>query len=454
MLLNRINELKSLEEAYAEKAPKLIVLYGRRRVGKTALLMEFAEKHKVLYLLARQESIKDQLDKMSNEIADFFNDNALKLNPFRSYDALFTYLNEKDALLIFDEFPFLVESNKAVPSILQEYWDKYFSKKRSLIILCGSSVRMMESLLGYKSPLYGRRTEQMLLMPLKFKDACLFFPKLSNEEKVVIYAILGGLPAYLLEFDYSKDLFENIREKILRKNKFLYQDVEYVLKEELTEPSIYYSIIRSIATGNTKMGNIINDTGIEKGKISKYLSVLQHLHLVERRVPITEKNLEKSRKGIYLLRDNYFKFWFRFVFPNKEYIEQERQQKLIEEKIKPELNSFIGQAFEEIALDWIKQKKEFNSYLFGRWWDNNQEIDILGLDKQKNAMIIGEVKWKELDKNDAKKEIQRIKEKSSSIQWRTNSDMKFILIAKKIIRKKELQKEGFAVYDLEDMMLI
>ena len=234
---------------------------------------------------------------MSEEISKFFNDKVLEANPFKNYDALFIYLLEKEVPVFFDEFPFLVESNKSLPSILQEYWDKSFSRKKSFIILCGSSIRMMESLLGYKSPIYGRRTEQILLEPLKFKDACYFFNSLKKEDKIIYYSVLGGTPAYLLEFDYNKNLLHNIQEKILNKNKFLYQDTLFVLQQELNEPHIYYSIIKSISKGNTKIGNIMNDVGIEKGKITKYLSVLQKLQIIERRVPITEKNKEKSPAG-------------------------------------------------------------------------------------------------------------------------------------------------------------
>jgi len=453
MFKNRIKEIELLEKLYEEKKPKLVILYGRRRVGKTELLNEFARKHKALYLVARQESIKDQLEKMSEEIAEFFKDDILKLNPFQNYDALFSYLAKKKIPAIFDEFPYLVESNKALPSILQEHWDKNFSKAHSFIVLCGSSISIMESLLGHKSPIYGRRTEQILLEPLKFKDACSFFSGLSKEQKIIFYSVLGGTPAYLLEFDYGKSLSINLKEKVLRKNKFLYLDPLFVMQEELNEPSTYYSIIKSIAKGNTRMGGITNDTGLNKGKITKYISVLQNLHLIERRVPITEKKREKSRKGIYLLKDNYFRFWFRFVFENAEYIEQDMQDKLVAEKIRPELNSFVGSVYEEIALEWIKEQNQFNSYLFGRWWNKEEEIDIVGIDKEKSKILFGEVKWKNLKKDDAIKIINKLKEKAKQVKWRDNAEEMFVLIAKNIEAKESLKKSGYCLFDLEDICL-
>ncbi len=450
--INRVDEMRTLEELYLEKRPKLVVLYGKRRVGKTEILNEFSKRHRALYLVARQESREGQIKKMSGEIAEYFDDEVLRLNPFRNYDSLFTYLCGKEVPILLDEFPFLVESHKALPSILQEYWDKYFSKRNSFIVLCGSSIRMMESLLGYKSPIYGRRTEQILIEPLKFREACRFCPKLTAEEKVANYAVLGGTPAYLLEFDYGQTLLANIKEKILQKNKFLYQDTQFVIQQELDEPGTYYSIIRSIAKGNAKLGNIMNDTGLEKGKITKYLSVLKSLHLIERRVPLTEKHPEKTRKGIYLLKDNYFKFWFRFVFENNEYIEQNMQAKLISEKIVPELNTFIGSAYEEIALEWIKEQKQFKNYLFGRWWDKKDEIDILGIDETGNKIIAGEVKWSTLTKKRAEQVINNLKEKTERVPFRGSPEKEFVLIAKKIEDKGELKQPAIRVFDLEDIV--
>ncbi|MFQ5405649.1 MAG: ATP-binding protein [Candidatus Micrarchaeia archaeon] len=450
MFINRFDELMLLEKLYKGEKPNLLVLYGRRRVGKTALLNEFSKRHKALYLVARQETQADQLKKISEETARFFQDEVIANNPFQNYDALFTYLAKKDLPVFFDEFPYLVESNKALPSILQEHWDKHFSKKKSLIVLCGSSIRMMESLLGYKSPIYGRRTAQVLLKPLNFKDSCKFLEGLSPEEKVSAFAVLGGMPAYLMEYNYKKPLLLNIKEKILAKNTFLYQDVLFVLKEELNEPSTYYSILKAIAKGNTKIGTIMNDTGLEKGKITKYLSVLQNLEIVERRVPITEKKPAKSRKGIYLLKDNYFKFWFWFVFENNEYIEQNKEDLLITEKIKPQLNNLTGKAFEEICLEWIKKQKKFNNYLFGRWWNNQNEIDIVGVNAKNNRILLGEVKWKKLSKKQAKKTILQLKEKSKQVKWGDNPKKTFMLIGKKVQSKNEVSKEAM-VFELNDI---
>lgn len=414
---NRVKELEFLNEIYEKGSAKLVVLYGRRRVGKTELLKEFLKKHNGLYILARQESEFEQLKKVSSQIAEYYQDQVLKASPFSSWDALFLYLSQKPRIpVVFDEFPYIVQSSKKITAILQDHWDNTLSKKNAFFVLCGSSITMMEKLLGKKSPIYGRRTEQILLEPLKFKDACLFFPeKMSFKDKVLTYSILGGMPAYLLEFDYNKTLRENILENIMRKNKFLAQDVLFSLREELKEPRNYFSILYSIAKGNTKAGQIVNDTGLDKSFVNKYLSVLIDLQLIERRVPITEKSFSKSRNGIYLLRDNFFKFWFRFVFENQEYIEQEKQEKLLDEKVLPELNSFTGRIFEEIALSELINNKNYSGYLFGRWWDSNSEADIVGIDRENKKLLVGEVKFKKLNKSEVNQIKNSLIEKAKKI---------------------------------------
>lgn len=304
---------------------------------------------------------------------------------------------------------------------------------------------MMESLAGYKSPLYGRRTHQMLLEPLKFKDTCKFFENKNKEEKIIIYSILGGTPAYLLEFDQNQTIPENIKNKILKKNTFLGQDVMFVLQEELKEPRIYYSIVKSIAKGNSKLGNIINDTGIDKASITKYLSVLSNLQILERTTPLTENPL-KSRKGLYQLKDNYFKFWFRFVFENNKYIEQNMEEQLLKNEILPNLNIYVSTCFEEIAKELIKEK--YPEHLIGKWWSNEQEIDIMGINEAKKETLFGEVKWKTLTKQEAEKTMKELKNKAEKINT-NNKEKQHIIIAKKITEKPNNTKTE-KYYDLND----
>ena len=312
--MNRKEELKLLKERISNEKAELIIVYGKRRVGKTELLNQL----RMNYFIFRQESEQDQLRRISEKVANTQSDEFLLSNPFRSWDSFFKYIGDKNLKIVFDEFPYAVNANPSLPSIIQEYWDSRLRHTRTKIILCGSSITMMESLLGYKSPIYGRRTAQILVEPLSFDNASMFYADIPNKEKIKAYAVLGGTPAYILEFDYKQSIKRNIKEKILRRDAFLFNEVEFLLKEELKEPRTYFSLLSAIALGKTRLNEIMDYTGYEKSKIISYLSILAQLRLIERKVPITEKNPAKSRKGIYKIKDNYLKFWFiyfsRFLY--------------------------------------------------------------------------------------------------------------------------------------------
>lgn len=448
---NRKSEMGILQKSCLAKAPKLIVMYGRRRVGKTALIQEFLKRNNGIYLLARQETEKENLRRFSIEISGFFNDPVPEASPFQNWDSLFLYLNkkleEKRFAIAIDEFPYLVSANKSVPSILQDYWDNKLSKSNAFIILCGSSISMMEKILGYKSPIYGRRTEQMLIEPLGFYEALEFMPKSMDEKtKAIYYSILGGTPAYLSEFDYSISIEKNLMENYLQKTKFLYQDALFVLREELSEPRNYFAILRAISKGKVSLNEIVNETGLNRGVVSKYLSVLIDIHLVERAAPITEK--KSSRRGVYKIKDAFFRFWFRFVHENEEYIEQNKQELLLKEKILPNLNSYVGGVFEDIALRLISQRPEFKEFIFGRWWHKDTEIDIVG--KSSSRLVFIEAKWKNISKNEASSILENLRLKAEKFP-NQNKGALFGMIAKKIEAKESLRKAGYVILDLGDL---
>lgn len=455
MFVNRETELSTLEGLYRSGKPKLIMLYGRRRIGKTALLQEFAKEHAGLYFLARQEAERDQLKGFSGALADYFGDEALRLSPLQNCDAFFTYLRDRlpeGVPVFFDEFPFMVEANPSLPSVLQGYWDNHFQKRRSFIVLCGSSVRMMERLAGYKSPIYGRRTEQMLLAPLAFSGARRLMGKVPVGKAVEFYAVLGGTPAYLQLFDYGRTLKENLVEGFLPKTAFLNQDALFILREELDEPRNYFSILHSLSKGNTTLAAITNDTGLERSLIAKYLSTLMDLHIAERRVPVTERRGARSRKGIYQVSDPYFRFWFRFVFENMAYLEAAGPKKTFEDRIAPGFNSYVGSVFEDVALEWLRSRKEMAGYALGRWWEKAEEIDIAGLDERNRRLLLAEVKWSGLSERDARRVFNALAGKATRVDWQ-KSDRKTTLglIAKRMDGKEGFREEGFLAFDLEDM---
>lgn len=403
MFKNRFDELQRLERIYREGGFQLFIVYGRRRVGKTTLLLEFVKNKPAIFYVAEEQNDKLALESFSRAVLDHF-----KVRYFESFDSwekLFLFLAERAEkqriAVVIDEFPYLVNSNPGLPSLLQRLVDHRLKDTNLFLILCGSSVSFMEKeVLGEKSPLYGRRTAQMLVEPMNFFQSRLFFPRYSFEEQVMTYAILGGTPKYLTLFDDTKDVFENVKEKILDKTAYLYEEPKFLLRQELREPSVYNSIIKAIAVGKTKLNEIATTVGIETKKCSKYLSTLEELRIVKTIEPVDIA--KRSRGKIYSLADNFFRFWYRFVFTNIDMIELGLIDEVLETKIKPYVDQFVGPIFEEICTDYLKEmnKRKRLPFVFekiGRWWGNNplrkkeQEIDIVAHDGKN--LLLGECKW-------------------------------------------------------------
>jgi hypothetical protein len=256
---------------------------------------------------------------------------------------------------------------------------------------------MEREVLGHKSPLYGRRTGQLLVHPLLLRTLKDFFPGYSPEERIITYAILGGVPAYLIQFSDKVSIRQNIERQILKPTAFLHDEVRFILMEELRDPKHYLSVLQSIAFGNTRMNDIVQRTGMERGPVSKYLSVLQDLRLIEREIPVTEKHPEKSRKGIYRLSDNFFRFSFRFVLPYKSRFVEGGERKALEEEILPHLDNFIGQTFDKICVEILRylvdaKKLKLSYDRAGRWWSGNEEIDLVAVAGDK-PVFAAECKW-------------------------------------------------------------
>jgi hypothetical protein len=403
MFVDREKELGYLEDLQNSGKAQFLVLYGRRRTGKTELLRQFSREKKHLFFTADLSSAHDQLRQLTEKVLHLTNDSFLRAQPFNSWEAALQYmldhLSQDFPLIILDEFPYLCVSNRALPSILQKVWDQKSRTIKPFLILCGSYVSFMEKeILGAKSPLYGRRTGQLDLRPLGFDSLSDFFPGYTPEDLIRCYAILGGIPAYLERFDPAKTLEANVKNQILDIHSFLYAEPRFLLMEELYEPSLYFSILKAIAFGRTRLNEIVQETGIsERAKVNKYLSVLRGLRIVKREVPITEDKPHKSRKGIYSLADHFIRFWFRYVYANTSALEGGDILSVWNERIAPDLENFTSSCFEEICAQKLGQlnsqgKLPFKAWSIGRWWDGSSEIDIVALDG-KGSYLFCECKW-------------------------------------------------------------
>ena len=270
-----------------------------------------------------------------------------------------------------------------------------------MLVLCGSYIGMMETeVLGYRAPLYGRRTASTLLTALDFPSSALFFPEYHAADRFTAWGILGGMPYYLLAFDPHEDIRTNIRNRILDpQNATLFNEPRLLLMEELHEPRNYFSILRAIAQGRTRLNEITQGSGLEQpGTVARYLDLLQQMHLITRRVPATESQPEKSKKGLYQIDDHFLRFWFRYVHPNQAAIDLGLADGVLEQRILPDLDHFVGLAFERASRDYLAAlaragKLSFVPERIEGWWDRNIEIDVLAVSELQRSIIAGECKW-------------------------------------------------------------
>lgn len=418
--VNREEEINSLEKFWKEKGSQFVVIFGKRRIGKTELIKQFVKDKPHIYFLAQKISDNDNLRMLAKLIGEYFDDIILQSNGFANWETFFLFLKEKvkkKIVIAIDEFPYLAEANKGISSIFQAGWDEFLKETPTYLILCGSSIAMMEQeVLAYKAPLYGRRTGQMLVKPFGFYEATEFFPQLSFEERMSFFSMMGGNPSYLNKVNPEKSLEDNIRNNFLSPEASLYSEAEFILHEELREPRNYFAILRAIAQGRTRISEIVNETGFEKSILHKYLFVLEDLQIIHKEVPVTEKNPQKSRKGIYKLQDQFFKFWFKYILPNRSKIEEGKSD-IVLRNIMEDFNTTVAENYEKVAQNILKRNEEkfFAIESIGRWWDRNEEIDIVALNEKENRILFGEVKWS--NKPVGVDIYENLKRKTGLVQW-------------------------------------
>jgi len=404
MFVGRKAELDSLNKHYGKENFQFAVFYGRRRVGKTTLINEFCKDKKSIYFVAVESTAKENLEILSRQILSAIAPNAPP-NPFPSFreavDYIFEYAKHERVIFVIDEYPYLAESNRSVSSVLQAAIDKYQSDSMLFLILCGSSMSFMENqVLGYKSPLYGRRTAQYKILPFDYFECADMLPGFSAEEKIVLYGITGGIPEYASRIDNGISVQENVRELFFDPSGRLFEEPSNLLKQELKMPQTYNGIITAIATGSSRLNEIATKTDIETSQCSNMLNTLIGLGLVRKEYPVTAQN---SRKTIYVLADQMFKFWYRFVLPDISRITAGFGETACAEVFGERLNAYTGYVFEECARQymWRMLGKGMLPVAFqkiGRWWGNNpaercdEEIDFIAYSGA--DAIFGECKWR------------------------------------------------------------
>ncbi len=403
MFIGRERELNALEKLYTSNKFEFALIYGRRRVGKTALINQFLGDKKAIYFMGVESNAKQNLENFSKNIIEYSSGIETETS-FLSFQAALEYvfkLAEKERLILaIDEYPYVARSSKSLASTLQLLIDKYKDSSKLMLILCGSSMSYMEDhVLAYKAPLYGRRTAQMKILPFDFEETCRYFKKLSNEDKALIYGVVGGTPQYLLQMNDALSVEDNIKNTFLNPISFLYEEPINLLKQEVREPAIYTAIITAIAAGASRMSEISSKVGEDTNVCSTYIKNLMNLGIVQKETPYGEK---ASRKSIYSIEDNMFRFWHRFVLDNNSIIARGATD-LVYKRIEPNLSDYMGKVFEDICKQYLwkqlligKCPVEFTS--LGRWWGNDPiekrqaEIDIMG-EQDKDTALFAECKW-------------------------------------------------------------
>jgi AAA+ ATPase superfamily predicted ATPase len=427
MFVNREKELQLLEEECNHDDFRFTVLYGRRRVGKTTLLKEYITSKPHLYFLVTLEALHIVLRRFQNIVADFLKDDFLRELELKSFEQLFSYLAkqsfDKKLIIVIDEFQYLGKLDKSIPSQFQYIIDEILKSKNIHLILCGSIISMMyEQTLSYNSPLYGRRTSSIKLDALSFEYLSHFFPDKTQNELIELYALLYGVPKYLELFKDAGDIFDSIEKNILDKNAFFYEEPRFILQNEVSEPMTYFSILEIIARGDHKIGNIAGKLNKNVQNITSFIAKLVELDILYKEVPVTETNPLKSKKGLYFIKDNFFRFWFLYVLPYKSQLELDNKNYALV-KIKENFSGFIAKVYEDLAIEYTLQN--YPLLKCGRWWSKTDEIDVVGVSE--DYLLVGECKYS--SKKVGTDILQELKDKSKKIEL--NLPIKYYLLFSK-----------------------
>ena len=405
MFYCREKEIRTMNQRFDKGNFECIVIYGRRRVGKTALINEFCKGKPAIYFSALNASAQENLEALSKAIYLYKNPGEVNAPVYQNYenavDAVTEIAKERRVVFVIDEYPYLAKSERSISSRLQHVIDHIWQNSRLFLILCGSSMSFMEyQVLGYESPLYGRRTAQFKVQALTYREVTAFHQGLCVEDQALLYGITGGVPHYINKLEVEGDLDEAVRENLLNTSSYLFEEPENLLKQELREPAIYNSVISAIAGGASHANEIATKVGLESGICAKYLRVLLELGILKKETPIMEK---AGKKTIYIIDDNFFRFWYRFVPGNMSAISAGRMEQIYERAIRPYFSDYMGLIFEKMCLEYLLRYAQDLPILLsdaGQWWGTDPktrkevQIDIVGVPVEGQEYIIGSCKYK------------------------------------------------------------
>lgn len=402
--LNRTDDLAALDDNWAAPDARFYVVWGRRRVGKTELLSHFVAGKRALYLEATNTTELDQLRDLSAELARVSDDPVLAEQALTSWDAALAaiarFAASERTVVVLDEFQYLAARNPALATTLNRWWRRTARKLPLVLILAGSEVSFFErDVLG--GQMYGRRTGQWQVPPFDHRDAALFVPGYSTDDKVRTYAVCGGMPYYLERFDDSVPLADNILRHILYRDGFLHEEAELLLRQELDDPMLYFSVLRAIAGGRTRNSEIADRAQVSPGRASQLTAVLERLRLIEQRRPVTAG--PRSKKTTYKILDGFLNFYFRFVDPYRSLLRTRAgAEQHLEQTVLPSLDHFVSKpAWEAICTSHMRAAEGVQAV--GPWWGQaptgdgrrteERELDVVALGADGRPLAVASCKW-------------------------------------------------------------
>lgn len=399
---DRQRELAALQRAYETPGAQLFALYGRRRVGKSELLRAFCRDKPHIFFVADLSTEAAGLADFTRQVSARVFARPDAIGPFQTWDSALEFIAQQATtqrlVVVLDEFTYLGQINPAVPSLFQRVWDTHLRHGQVMLVLCSSYVGLMErQVLSYRAPLYGRRTGQWHLKPLDLPAAAAFFPAYSPQDLVRVYAVLGGVPAYLQQFSDSRTLADNIASRMLEPGSALHEEPRLLMHQEVSEPARYFSILEAIANKRTRANEIAQSVGLVESSIQFYLATLREIGLVERVVPITEAHPERSKRGTYRIADPFFRFWFRYVYGNRSVLGRGATDTVLRD-VEASLDAFTSLAFEEVCREHVWRLAAAGALGFtprrvGAWWSrtSTDEIDVVAI--ADDQVLVGECKW-------------------------------------------------------------
>lgn len=439
--VDRKSELSRMDEILGSSRSELVIVYGRRRIGKSELVKQ-ALNEKAVYFQSTESTPEVQLQDFIESVKQVYPEVE---DVRKDWEPVLNFLADRNAHVAIDEFPYLVEADSSIPSVFQRFWDNQDSQMK--LILIGSSISVMEDkVLSGGSPLHGRWSDRIDLKPLSFENASKFFPNYSTEEKIKAWSVFGGTPHYLKSIEPGKSFEENVSKLLISEQGNFRDEPEFLLRSELSQPHRYMAVLKAIASGNASSNEIAQASGIDSSAINTYLSKLERLRLVEREVPVTE-NPPRSRQGRYRIKEPLVKFWFRFIYGNEDRIGL--IEKPYEKIVKPELNDYISQYFEQLCIQRLPELLERKYTAVGRWWHGEHEIDVVGLTEE--GKVLGECKY--TNSKTGMKLLNKLEEKTDEV--RVSGKTEYVLFSKsgfkKNLREEAEERKDLTLFQLEDI---